>query len=92
MKPKMDSDRASVPVIGNRRLRGGSSYLRIGGRWEDRLSAEPLIIPAIYVKTFLMGQKTIINGAEAVAEAACPVDAQGTRRWPGSAESVIPPR
>jgi transposase len=44
------------------------------------LGHEPRIIPAIYVKPFVKGQKNDYNDAEAIAEAACDRICTSSRR------------
>ena len=53
-----------------------------------QLGHEPRIIPAIYVKPFVKGQKNDYNDAEAIAEAALRPNLRTVREDPGSARST----
>jgi transposase len=55
-----------------------------------RLGFEPRIIPAIYVKPFVKGQKNDFNDAEAIAEAALRPNLRTCRRCIGSAQGWSP--
>ena len=57
------------------------------------LGHEPRIIPAIYTKPFVKGQKNDYNDAEAIAEAVAPQSACRSREEPGPARPAgLPPR
>ncbi len=68
MKPKTESDTALPMVIGVDI--GNCLSAHFVSRTLRTLGHEPRIIPAIYVKPFVKGQKNDYNDAEAIAEAA----------------------
>ena len=56
-----------------------------------KLGHEPRIIPAIYVKPFVKGQKNDYNDAEAIAKAALRPNLRTVEKSPGAARPAGPP-